>query len=503
MYVGIGGVIVEIELKNINKSFGDVHILKDAYLHVKEKQVHALVGENGAGKSTLMKILTGVYSKDSGEIIINGKVHEFNSIKDSETMKISFIHQELNILRDMTIIDNMFLGREIKNKYGLLNKKEMERLTREKLSLLGLEIDPNTLIRNISVGQSQLVEIAKALLLDAELIIMDEPTAALSDKEIDMLFKIIRNLKSKGVSFIYISHRLEEIINICDEVSVMRDGAFIQQKSIADTSIDELISMMVGYDLDDRFPRIDVSPGEVVLSIKNLTKEGEFKNINFELRKGEILGFSGLMGSGRTEIMHAIFGSTRFDSGEIFVNQKEVKINNPIDAKKMGIGFITEDRKNEGIILDFSVAENMVLPSLQTFTKNNFVKENVITDVVAEYIKKLNVRTPNQTIMVRNLSGGNQQKIVIAKWLLTKPKILILDEPTRGVDVGAKREIYKIMNELKQEGVAIIMISSELPEIIGISDRIAVMHEGSLKKILDIREATQEKIMEYATGGGS
>lgn len=494
---------MEIELKNINKSFGEVHVLKDAYLHVKEKEVHALVGENGAGKSTLMKILTGVYTKDSGQILINGKEYEFNSISDSENLKIAFIHQELNVLRYMSIMDNMFLGREIRNKYGFLNKKEMEKLAREKLSLLGLEIDPNTLIKDISVGQSQLVEIAKALLMDAELIIMDEPTAALTDKEIDKLFEIINALKTDGVSFIYISHRMEEIFTICDEVSIMRDGAFIDQKSVKDTNIDEIISMMVGYDLDDRFPRVEVTPGEVVLSVKNLTKEGQFKNINFELRKGEILGFSGLIGSGRTEIMHALFGSSTFDSGEIYVNQNKVKINSPIDAKKLGIGFITEDRKNEGIILDFSVADNMVLPSLPNFKKNNIVQEQQIKEAVAENIKRLNIRTHSQTIKIRNLSGGNQQKIVIAKWLLMKPKILILDEPTRGVDVGAKREIYKIINELKKEGVAIIIVSSELPEVLGISDRIAVMHEGNLRKIFDIQDATQEKIMEYATGGGN
>lgn len=493
---------MEILLKDINKSFGEVHVLRDAYLHVKEKEVHALVGENGAGKSTLMKILTGVYSKDYGELIINGEVQEFNSIKDSEKMKIAFIHQELNVLRDMSIMDNMFLGREIKTRYGLVDKNKMEALTIEKLSLLGLDINPSTLIKDISVGQSQLVEIAKALLMDAKLIIMDEPTAALTDKEIDMLFNIIKDLSSNGVSFIYISHRLEEIINICDEVSVMRDGAFIGQKSIADTSMDEIISMMVGYDLDDRFPRVNVAPGEVVLSVKDLTKNKKFENINFELRKGEVLGFSGLMGSGRTDIMHAIFGSTTVDSGAIYINQKEVKINSPIEAKKLGIGFITEDRKNEGIILDFSVADNMILSSLQNYTNNYFIQEKPIKKLVDEHIKKQSIKTPNQKIKIGNLSGGNQQKIVLAKWLLTNPKILILDEPTRGVDVGAKTDIYKIINDLKKDGVAIILVSSELPEVLGTSDRIAVMHEGRIKKIFDYKEATQEKIMEYATGGG-
>jgi ribose transport system ATP-binding protein len=489
-------------MTEITKSFGEVQVLKNAGIHVKEKEIHALMGENGAGKSTLMKILTGVYTKDSGTVEINGKIEDFHNIKDSENRRMAFIHQELNVLNEMSIVDNMFLGKEKKNKLGLIDKKSMVKLAKEKLLLLGLDVDPNTLIKDISVGKRQLVEIAKALLMDAELIIMDEPTAALTDKEIDLLFNIIRNLKEKGVSFVYISHRMEEIFDLCDEITVMRDGTFIGQKSTADTSFDEIVSMMVGYDLEDRFPRVEVEPGEVILSVKGLTKKGKFEDINFEVRKGEILGFSGLMGSGRTDVMHAIFGSIPFDSGSIYINQKEVKINSPIVAKQMGIGFITEDRKNEGLILSSSVAENTVLPSLKDFTKNMFVKKESISEVVSEYIKKLNVRTPNQTIEVGKLSGGNQQKIVIAKWLITNPKILILDEPTRGVDVGAKKEIYEIINLLKKEGVAVIVVSSELPEVLGICDRVAVMHEKKLKKIFDSKDATQEKIMEYATGGG-
>lgn len=493
---------MELIMTGIKKSFGEVQVLKNAQIHVKEKEIHALMGENGAGKSTLMKILTGVYTKDTGTIQINGEIQEFNTIKDSENKRVSFIHQELNVLNEMSIVDNMFLGKEIKNKFGLINKKSMIKLAKEKLLLLGLDVDPNTMIKDISVGKRQLVEIAKALLMDAELIIMDEPTAALTDKEIDLLFKIIRGLKEKGVSFVYISHRMEEIFELCDEITVMRDGSFIGQKSTVNTSFDEIVSMMVGYDLDDRFPRVDVKPGEVVISVKDLTRKGKFENVSFEVRKGEVLGFSGLMGSGRTEVMHAIFGSIPFDSGVIYIDQKEEKISSPIAAQKLGIGFITEDRKNEGLVLDFSVADNMVMPSLKAFTDNKFVNKAKISETVAEYIKKLNVKTPNQTIEAGKLSGGNQQKIVIAKWLLTSPKILILDEPTRGVDVGAKKEIYEIINSLKKEGVAVIVVSSELPEVLGICDRVAVMHERKLKKIFDIKDATQEKIMEYATGGG-
>lgn len=489
-------------MKNINKSFGSVKVLENASIHVGHKEIHALIGENGAGKSTLMKILTGVYTKDSGEIIIDGDQREIHSINDSEKLKISIIHQELNVLGDMSIADNMFLGRELKNKFGLLDKKSMERIAGEKLKMLGLDINPKTLIKDISLGRRQLVEIAKALLLDAELIIMDEPTAALTEKETELLFKVVRSLRDKGVSFIYISHRMEEMFQLCDSITVLRDGKYVGTKAIKETSFDEIVSMMVGYDIDDRFPRVETSPGDVVLSVRGLTKKGKFEDISFDLRSGEVLGFSGLMGSGRTDVMHAIFGSTSYEAGEIFINNEKVNIKSPLDAKKLGLGFITEDRKNEGLILDFPVNKNMVLASLKDFKKGAFMDDQKVKKSVDTFIKKLRIRTPNQEINVGKLSGGNQQKVVIAKWLVTNPRILILDEPTRGVDVGAKREIYELINELKKEGVAIIVVSSELPEVLGISDRIAVMHNKKLKKIFNIKEATQEKIMEYATGGG-
>ncbi|WP_278320185.1 sugar ABC transporter ATP-binding protein [Inediibacterium massiliense] len=489
-------------MKDIQKSFGDVHVLENAGLHVKDKQIHALMGENGAGKSTMMKILTGVYTKDSGEIIINGKSQEIHNIRESENLKIAFIHQELNVLREMSIVDNMFLGKEIKNRFGFLDKKTMIQIAKEKLQLLGLDINPTVLMKDISLGYRQLVEIAKALLLDAELIIMDEPTAALTDREIELLFKVIRDLRDQGVSFVYISHRMEEIFELCDEITVLRDGKYIGCKKIADTHFDEIVSMMVGYDMDDRFPKVETNPGEVVLSVKQLTKKGKFEDITFEVRSGEVLGFSGLMGAGRTDVMHAIFGSMKYDTGEIYLNGKKVKIDSPLTAKKLGIGFITEDRKNEGLILDFAINSNMALPSLKEFTNNGMIQDSKISKEVDEFIKKLKVRTPSQNIEVGNLSGGNQQKVVIAKWLMTNPKVLILDEPTRGVDVGAKKEIYEIINQLKKSGVAVIVVSSELPEILGICDKIAVMHMKKLKKIFDGKEATQEKIMEYATGGG-
>lgn len=493
---------MELVMEQICKSFGEVKVLKNAGIHVKEKQIHALMGENGAGKSTLMKVLTGVYSKDSGDIRINGQLQEIASIKESERLKIAFIHQELNVLNDMSIVDNLFLGKELRNRFGFIDKKTSYCIAKEKLLLLGLDIDPNMLISEISVGFRQLVEIAKALLLDAELIIMDEPTAALTDKEIELLFQVIRDLKSKGVSFIYISHRMEEIFELCDEITIMRDGAFIGSRKVEDTTFDEIVSMMVGYDLNERFPRIDVPPGKVMLSVSGLTKKGKFEDISFDVRAGEVLGFSGLMGSGRTDVMHAIFGSTSYDAGTISIQGEPVHIRSPIDAKRLGIGFITEDRKNEGLILNFSVADNTVLPSLKVFKEGMFVNKHKIRQTVESFIEKLNIKTSGQEIEAGKLSGGNQQKIVIAKWLLTEPSILILDEPTRGVDIGAKREIYEIINELKREGVAIIVVSSELPEVLGICDRIAIMHMKKLKTILDRADATQEKIMEFATGGG-
>lgn len=489
-------------MKGINKSFGSVKVLENAQIHVKDKEIHAFMGENGAGKSTMMKILTGVYTKDSGEIIINSNNQNIQSILDSEKLKIAIIHQELNVLKEMSIVDNMFLGREIKKKFGFLDKKKMEHIAKEKLNSLGLDIDPNTPIKNISIGRRQLVEIAKALLLDAELIIMDEPTAALTEKETELLFRVIRELRDKGVSFIYISHRMEEIFELCDTVTVLRDGKYVGTKSIKEATFDEIVSMMVGYDIDDRFPRIQRAPGDVVLSVKGLTKKGKFENVSFEVRSGEVLSFSGLMGAGRTDVMHGIFGSTHCDSGKIYIDNKEVKIDSPLVAKKLGIGFITEDRKNEGLILEDTVNRNMILPSLKEFKKSLFIDEDKISKTVHTFIKKLNIKTSGENINVGKLSGGNQQKVVIAKWLITNPKILILDEPTRGVDVGAKREIYEIINELKKQGVAIIVVSSELPEVLGISDRIAVMHNKKIKKILDIKDATQERIMEYATGGG-
>ncbi|MER1999632.1 MAG: sugar ABC transporter ATP-binding protein [Lysinibacillus sp.] len=492
---------MRLVMSNIQKAFDGVKVLKHAQINVKDAEVHALMGENGAGKSTLMKILTGVYDKDEGEICINGEAVHIKTIRDSENAKIAFIHQELNVLNEMSIVDNMFLGREITNRFGLLDKRKMKALTKEKLELLGLHVNPDRPIKSISIGKRQLVEIAKALLLDAELIIMDEPTAALTEKEIKLLFDVIRKLKAQGKSFIYISHRMEEIFEICDEITVMRDGQFIGQKTKDETSFEEIVKMMVGYDLENRFPTVDVEAGDVALKVENLSLNKKFYDVSFDVRKGEILGFSGLMGSGRTDVMHAIFGSVPADNGKIYVHGHEVRMKSPNTAKKLGIGFITEDRKNEGVIVDFDVKENMMLPSLNDYRRGSFIQKKIAIEKTEHYKKLLNIKMASPHIRVSNLSGGNQQKVVIAKWLQTNPSILILDEPTRGVDVGAKKEIYEIINRLKESGVAIIVVSSELPEVLGICDRIAVMREKKLVKILTREEATQEIVMDYATRG--
>ncbi len=492
---------MDVRMENISKSFSGVSVLKNVHLHIKAKEIHALVGENGAGKSTLMKILTGVYQKDSGSIFIDNRETDIKTVKDSEQYSIAIIHQELNVLPNMSIQDNLFLGREQAFFRLFLKKNSMEAAAKNVLLSLGLNISPNTLMKDLSVGQQQLCEIAKALLMNARLIIMDEPTAALTETETELLFSIIRRLRNDGVSFLYISHRMEEIFSLCDTVTVLRDGTMVTTKPVSAVSFDEIISLMVGYDLTERFPRVEQPRGAVALSVQNLTKRNRFEDVSFDLYCGEILCFAGLMGSGRTELMHALFGSQPADSGSIVIDGKEENITCPRKAQNLGIGFITEDRKNEGLLLEAQSSDNMVLASLPQFTKHYWINRRCIAGTVQDFVKRLHIRIQNIHIPVKNLSGGNQQKVVIAKWLLTNPKILILDEPTRGVDIGAKREIYKTINELKAAGAAIIAVSSELPEVLGIADRVAVMHNKRLAAVIPRNEITQEKIMYYAMGG--
>ncbi|AET60845.1 ribose transport ATP-binding protein rbsA [Paenibacillus terrae HPL-003] len=492
---------MHIQMKRIHKAFGTNQVLSGVDFDLREGEVHALMGENGAGKSTLMNILIGLHRRDEGTIIIDGQETYFANPKEAEQKGIAFIHQELNVWPEMTVLENLFIGKEMTSKWGLLDSAKMKALANEQFAKLAVNLPLNGEAGECSVGQQQMIEIAKALMTDAKVIVMDEPTAALTEREIQKLFEVITSLKKEGVSIVYISHRMEEIFAICDRITVMRDGKTVDTQAIPDTDFDEVVRKMVGRELTERYPARTPALGEVVLEVKNASHKGLFKNVNFTVRSGEIVGFSGLMGSGRTEIMRALFGLDALDSGEIHVRGKKVTIRKPDDAVKLGIGFITEDRKDEGLVLDFSIRENMVLPNLFSFTSKGFISGKKELDFVNTLIKRLQIKTQSGETTVRSLSGGNQQKVVIAKWVGIGPSVLILDEPTRGVDVGAKREIYQLMNELTERGVAIIMVSSELPEVLGMSDRIIVVHEGIISGELSRKEATQEHIMTLATGG--
>ncbi|WP_025679486.1 sugar ABC transporter ATP-binding protein [Paenibacillus massiliensis] len=492
---------MHIQMQDIHKAFGTNQVLSGVDFELQEGEVHALMGENGAGKSTLMNILIGLHQRDQGKITVDGKETYFGSPKEAEELGITFIHQELNVWPEMTVLDNLFIGKEITSSLGLLNTKQMKALADEQFAKLSVRIPLERPAGECSVGQQQMIEIAKALMTDAKVIIMDEPTAALTEREIQKLFGVIASLKKNGVSIVYISHRMEEIFTICDRITIMRDGRTVDTKAIAETNFDEVVRKMVGRELTERYPVRNPSYGEVVLEVRNASSKGIFQNVSFEVRAGEVLGFAGLMGSGRTEMMRTIFGLDRMDSGELFIRGQKVNIRKPTDAVSHGIGFITEDRKDEGLVLDFSIRENMVLPNLFSFSSKGFISGAKEQEFVDTLIQRLQIKTQSSETSARNLSGGNQQKVVIAKWVGIGPSVLILDEPTRGVDVGAKREIYQLMNELTDRGVAIIMVSSELPEVLGMSDRVAVVHEGHISGVLSREEATQEKIMTLATGG--
>ena len=492
---------MRIEMRGIDKSFGSNQVLKQAGFTLESGEVHALMGENGAGKSTLMKILTGVYTKDAGTVLVDGKEVNYKNPQEAEKAGIVFIYQELNVMFDLTVEENLFMGKEIHGKFGICDKKEMQKKAQEALNTLGVNISPKTVMSELSVGQQQMVEICKALMADAKVIIMDEPTAALTQSETVALFKVIESLRKKGVSMVYISHRMEEIFELCDRITVLRDGSYIGVKNIPETNMNEIVKMMIGREIGERYPSRDVKIGKEVLKVKGLTRKGTFHDVSFSVRAGEVLGVSGLMGAGRTEIMQAIFGNLSYESGTIEIDGKEVKISNPRQAMEHGIGFITEDRKTEGLMLDKSIRENISLCNLGRISKSFVVSKEAEKDMVAEAIKELHIKCFGPFHECNNLSGGNQQKVVLAKWILTNPKILILDEPTRGVDIGAKKEIYSIINKLAAQGVAIIMVSSELPEVLGMSDNIMVVREGEVRGIISYEEANQERVMTLATGG--
>lgn len=492
---------MRIEMRGIDKLFGSNQVLKQAGFTLESGEVHALMGENGAGKSTLMKILTGVYTKDAGTVLVDGKEVNYKNPQEAEKAGIVFIYQELNVMFDLTVEENLFMGKEIHGKFGICDKKAMQKKAQEALNILGVNISPKTVMAELSVGQQQMVEICKALMADAKVIIMDEPTAALTQSETVALFKVIESLRKKGVSMVYISHRMEEIFELCDRITVLRDGSYIGVKNIPETNMNEIVKMMIGREIGERYPSRNVKIGKEVLKVKELTRKGTFHDVNFSVRAGEMLGVSGLMGAGRTEIMQAIFGNLSYESGTIEIDGKEVKISNPRQAMEHGIGFITEDRKTEGLMLDKSIRENISLCNLRRISKSSVISREAEKNMVAEAIKDLHIKCFGSYHECNNLSGGNQQKVVLAKWILTNPKILILDEPTRGVDIGAKKEIYSIINKLAAQGVAIIMVSSELPEVLGMSDNIMVVREGEVRGIISYEEANQERVMTLATGG--
>lgn len=498
-----------LEMRSISKEFPGVKALSDVTFKVKRGEIHALVGENGAGKSTLMKILSGVYpfKNYTGDIVLNGKVQEFHNIRSSEEAGIAIIYQELALVKYMSIQENIFLGNEIASG-GVIDKDKMFRETERLLHEVHLNLHPDTKVIGLGVGQQQQVEIAKALSKKADVLILDEPTAALTEEESDNLFKILKELNKKGVTCIFISHRLKEIFEITNRITVLRDGRTITTQEVKDLNEDKLISLMVGRELTQRFPRKPHQAGETVLKVSNWsvidpeTDMLECENITFEAKKGEILGIAGLMGAGRTELAMSLFGVWgKKAGGEIALNGKFLHLESAHEAIEAGISLLSEDRKRYGLVLDMDIMKNITLSSLNSISKSGVINMNEEIKHSNQYVAELNIKTPSIEQKARNLSGGNQQKVVIGKWLMTQPKVLILDEPTRGIDVGAKFEIYNIMNKLVEQGVCVIMISSELPEILGMADRILVMHEGKISGELPYQEATQEKIMFYATGG--
>lgn len=486
-----------IRMEHIHKSFGGVHALDDVQIAVYAGEVHAILGENGAGKSTLIKTMTGVYQPDSGKIYLRGEPVQFSGPRDSQQQGIGAIYQEPSLFPDLDIAENIMAGRQ-PTKSGRIDWRTMYRETGEHLQRLGVDLDPRTKARNLSVAQQQTVEIARALSLNAELLIMDEPTSSLTLTEVEELFRIVRHLRETGTAIIFISHRLEELFEVADRVTILRDGHYVDTREMSGVQTDDLIQMMVGRHVDNLFPKQEAPPGEVRLEVKNLTAPGQFEDISFELRAGEILGLSGLVGAGRTDVARALFGIQPIKSGSIHIDGQPVIIRNPQQAMDLGLGFVPEDRQHHGLVLPMSIDTNITLPILPNFIKFGWLRDRQAKKVAANAASRLEVKCANIDQKAKELSGGNQQKVVLAKWLETNPRVLILDEPTRGIDVGTKAAVHQLMSDLANDGVAILMISSELPEILGMSDRILVMREGRITGEFMRDEATQEKIMAAA-----
>jgi ribose transport system ATP-binding protein len=490
---------VLLEMKGIGKKFPGVKALEGVSLSVREGEVHALLGENGAGKSTLIKILSGAYTKDEGEIFFEGKPVDIRGPQDAQALGISTIYQEFNLAKDLTVAENIFLG-HLPRKGMMVDWGTVKRRSREILDMLGVGFSEDTMVSTLSVAEQQLVEISKSLNRKTRILVMDEPSAVLGEKDLEKLFEVVRNLQAQGIGIIYISHRMKEIFELADEVTVLKDGRYIATKNISEVGMDDLVKLMIGRDLKDVYPKRDPTPGKVLLDVKNVGRSKLVHNISFQLREGEIVGFSGITGSGRTELVRSIFGADPH-SGDIEIEGKPYKASSPADAIKHGVALVTEDRKAQGLFLKLNVAVNTTISGLKGLTRGGviqFGKENALVD---RMIKDLRIKTPNAKFIVVNMSGGNQQKVILARWLSIGTKIFILDEPTRGIDVGSKSEIYQIMDDLTKQGVGVIMISSELPEVLGMSDRIMVMRQGAIVKELSRAEASEEVIMKYAVGG--
>jgi ribose transport system ATP-binding protein len=499
---GQDGGEVLLKLEGISKHFPGVRALHNVHMDVRRGEVHALLGENGAGKSTLMKILSGAYARDSGEILWEGQPITIANPREAQKTGIGIIYQEFNLVPQLSIAENVWISREpFRNRaLQLIDWKEMRQRTRVLLDEVHLALDPSRPVAGLGIAQQQMVEIAKALSLDAKLLIMDEPTSALTDTEINQLFAVIRRLKQKGVSVVFISHHLEEVLDICDRGTVLRDGEYVGTVDLASVTREDLIRMMVGRNLDQQYPKAPTHRGEEALRVEGLKREGSLHDISFKAYAGEILGIAGLVGAGRTELMRAVFGADKIDAGEVFIFGKKVDVRSPQQAIHAGVGLLPEDRKQQGLVLMLSVLHNMSMASLDKLTSNLFLRRGEERRQAGEFVDRLRIMTPGLNQQVQYLSGGNQQKVVLAKWLASKSRILIFDEPTRGIDVGAKVEVYNIMNTLVQNGVAVIMVSSEMPELLGMSDRILVMHEGSLVAEFSRQEANEENVLAAAMG---
>jgi methyl-galactoside transport system ATP-binding protein/inositol transport system ATP-binding protein len=490
-----------LEMRNIVKIFPGVQALRGVDLKVRPGEIHALMGENGAGKSTLMKCIAGIHRPTSGEIFFDGEIRGAYNPSEAFKMGISMIHQELTPVLHRPIMENIWLGREPLNRFGLVDHKKMYAMTREVLKIIELEEDPSALMASLTVAKMQMVEIAKAVSFDSKLIIMDEPTSALTDREVKQLFALMRKLKGQGKSIIFISHKLDEIYEIADRITVYRDGMYIGSENTQELKVDRLINMMVGRDVNELFPKVVCPIGDVRLEVKKLSNKKYFRDVSFTVRKGEIFGIAGLVGAGRTEVVETIFGMRPHSSGEVFIDGKKVEIKSPRDAIHHGMAWLTEDRRGSGIFPMLSVQLNIAIATIPRFLNRlGLIRDSQLNASCEEYVKKIQVKTPSLAQHAQNLSGGNQQKVLVARWLMTNPEILFLDEPTRGIDVGTKSEIHRLITKLAGEGKSIVMISSELPEVMGMSDRIMVMHQGKVTGIVDnTRELTQEELMAYAT----